>query len=1113
MSRFKRCKPVDHVLLRHDTYVGDVGERLREDEYVLDDETQQFIARDVLIIPALERIFIEPLSNALDNVPRSVEQGVPMSAIRVTIAESGETSVWNDGAFIPNEIHPEEHIWTGSLIFGELLTSDNYDDSQERKRSGRNGYGAKLTNIFSESFHVELTDPDPEAPPDDPHLRVFRQTWRGNMKRPEEARISRAKGTRPSILVRWTPDPSIFGPRPYTRDVLSVLHKLVYEAAMVAGGAGIKVYLNGARVPVSSVRDYARLFGSHSVVEFSSADSDVALAPSSTGWDAVSFTNGVVNKDGGVHVSDWSAAIFRPLLKKINKKGRPQLTVRDIRPFFRLFVNCTLTNPRFTSQSKTELAGPRPATRVIAKQINAVMRWEVMDRIREVISAKELLSLKKTEKKKKGFQRIEGYDPANNSGGAKSSGCTLIFTEGLSAKTYAVRGIEKGFFGKKGRDWFGIFPLSGKILNVRKARTEQIAANKAITNAVNAVGLQYATDYTLAENFRKLKYGRIVMLCDADVDGIHIQGLLLNAFRFLFPTLFNREEPYVIAMETPIVRILSRPHKIFYSERAFREFLELNPESGKTRRKYHKGLGTSSNSEVVETFGERLTAYTLDDSADSSLCLAFDDKSSDRRKVWLERGPPDSDGIEAYDESGLRRMSLKDFVAHRMIHFSTYDCGRSLPCVLDGLKESQRKILYAVMLKKLHYKSQTMKVAQLAGYVAEKTSYHHGEKNLDEAIKRLANDIIGQNNIPLLFRDGQFGTRLSGGDDASAGRYIFTKLDRLTRILFPEADDRLLKRRCDDGDTVEPHFYVPIIPMLLVNGCTGIGTGWSSKVPLYNPLDLVRACKSWLKTGKEGLKEPAPWYRGFKGTIVKIGEGRYRSSGVIERKKNGTVRVTELPIGLWTDRFKEFLEGLLEDKVIKSVKNYSTPALVLFEIKEAANGLRCTLDNLKLCTTISTSNMVTFTGAGKIRKFGAVTEIIDYFCHCRYRLYERRKEWTLGGLRSRLSVCTDKLKFLGLVMEDKVAIQRVSEEEIEEGLAREGLRKRVGQAGKESYDHLLSMDLRSFTSANLERLARGKTDLELKIEEELSRTPELAWSEELDTFVSEYRKWLKAGSK
>jgi len=174
----------------------------------------------------------------------------------------------------------------------------------------------------------------------------------------------------------------------------------------------------------------------------------------------------------------------------------------------------------------------------------------------------------------------------------------------------------------------------------------------------------------------------------------------------------------------------------------------------------------------------------------------------------------------------------------------------------------------------------------------------------------MAQNFPGANNVNVLAPIGQFGTRLQGGKDAASPRYIFTTLCPITRTIFHEQDDALLTYLDDDGQRIEPEWYVPILPMVLVNGSDGIGTGWSSYIPNYNPADIVANIRALLR-GDE-ITPMQPWFRGFKGLIEPVGADKYRVSGIINKLDDTTLEVVELPIRTWTQSYKEFLEGLME---------------------------------------------------------------------------------------------------------------------------------------------------------------------------------------------------------
>ena len=186
-----------------------------------------------------------------------------------------------------------------------------------------------------------------------------------------------------------------------------------------------------------------------------------------------------------------------------------------------------------------------------------------------------------------------------------------------------------------------------------------------------------------------------------------------------------------------------------------------------------------------------------------------------------------------YLDHNVSSLSISDFVNKELILFSMADNIRSIPSMVDGFKPGQRKVLFGCFKRKL---KREIKVAQLAGYVAEHSAYHHGEASLLMTIVGLAQAYVGSNNINVLDPNGQFGTRLAGGKDAAAARYIFTNVSKITRTIFHPADDALLNYMQDDGDSIEPSWYLPILPMVLVNGADGIGTGMSSRTVLSNKL-------------------------------------------------------------------------------------------------------------------------------------------------------------------------------------------------------------------------------------------------------------------------------------
>ena len=1096
---------IEHVLTRADMYIGSIRNRKIQDYVALEVENGEYriIKDNIDINPGLLRIFVEALSNAIDNVKRSETTSTKCTKIKVNIdKDTGETIIWNDGQVVPIEVN-DEGDYNHTMIFGQLMTSSNYDDEEERLVSGRNGIGIKATNIYSKSFQVRGFDPEVG--------KIFEQNWANNMRDISKPKITSHKAKNGFTEIKYIPDFERFGMKSYTDDTINLYRKYVCDAAMLTK---ISVYFNENLIPVKNLVEYSKLYNEEQTSEVScikTDTADVVITPSNGEYEAISFVNGVYTFDGGKHVDSWSESIFRPLVQKFNKPKKPQINITDIKKFFRIFVNVSVVNPEFSSQSKTCLVSPEVPSDIPVKNINAIMKWNFVEQIEDIIRGKEFLALKKTEKKTRGFKKIEGLDHANNAGSKLSKDCVLILTEGLSAKTYAVTGIQEGWNGFKGRDFFGVFGLRGKVLNTRNAIISTIAKNKEITDVIQALGVRYGVDYKDDKNFETLNYGKLMILADADDDGIHIKGLILNFIHSLFPSLLERDQPFVISMQTPIVKVFLKTKSIlFYDQQKFKEYSEENSDK-KLTVKYYKGLGTSSDTEVLETFGKRVVELLNDKDALVNMNKVFHKSHADDRKVWIGNYNPNANvGIEI-DESPITQVSITDFIDKEMIKFSISDCARSIPNMMDGFKESHRKTLYACFLKKLNYGGQTLKVAQLAGFVAEKTNYHHGEQNLFDTIH-------------LLFRDGQFGSRNSLGKDAANARYIFTKLDILTRLIFRPEDDCLLERVVDDGDIVEPKFYVPIIPMVLVNGViAGIGTGWSCNVPSYNPLDIIECIKIWLKnrtvfeqSDKENLTkisllpELKPWYRGFEGRIEKESDKKYTTYGRIIKEGQGKdkVMVDELPISMSIDKFKEYLEEQLETKNIKSMKNYSTPTKVKFIITENNDGIKCNEENLKLKSYIYTSNMVLFTEKEQLNKFETVDDIIESFCIVRYDYYIKRKEYILKELNKELKTSQNKARFLREVMNDELIIFKRDESDISKEMETKGYDKE-----EDSFDYLLRLQVRSFTRQKIEELETEIENIKKQIKTIQNTSETQMWINDLDAFTKAYNTWLKSLEK
>jgi DNA topoisomerase-2 len=1052
---------IEHILKRPDSYVGPV-DQTREPYWVI--EGDAFVKKSVQYSPALLKIFDEILVNAIDRnslFPKAV------SSILVNLdPETGAITISNNGPLggIAVREHPTEGVWNPELTFGHLLTSTNYDDTQKRIVGGRNGYGAKLANIYSSHFEITIKDGENKL--------LYTQSWSHNMTKCNPPKIKKFSGATSVVNITFIPDWKRFGGMTHmTDDVYEIFKKRVWDCN-VSTSSNCKVKFQGEPLAKTSFDKYAKMYTqTDSIVCTSSERWSVCIAPSQDGFEQVSFVNGICTTKGGTHVDHVASQIVAAMGTKF--KLKPQ----QVKNTFFVFVKATLENPSFSSQVKSECTskvsdfGSR--FEPPASFVKAALRSGIQDELHTLSKYKEMQQLKKTDAgaKKSKISGVPKLDDANKAGTTHSHRCTLIITEGDSAKTLAVAGLSV-----VGRDYYGVFPLRGKCKNVRDASVKTLTENKEFSDLKKILGLQQGKDYT---DTKDLRYGRLLIMTDADNDGSHIKGLILNMFHYFWPSLLKLN--FVESMVTPIIKANKGKQTMsFYTDHAFRGWYATHQYDG-WKIKYYKGLGTSTSQEAREYFKNidaLVVKFDVDAMTDASMTLAFDKKKSDDRKTWLlDTSVKDSRDLEI-QYGKVERITISDFVHKDLVNFSMADLKRSIAHVVDGLKPSQRKVLYACFHKNL---KEEMKVAQLAAYVADKSAYHHGEVSLADTIVKLANDYVGSNNVNLLVPCGQFGTRLMGGKDASQTRYIFTKLAPETRAVFDPLDEPVLTHLEDDGRRIEPEFYAPTIPMVLVNGTEGIGTGFSCSVPPFNPKDIVSNIRRILDG--DAVVPMRPYYRGFKGTMTRDG-----TSWVAEGIWNDGV-ITELPPGRWTQDFKEYLDELVDKKVISGYTNKSTIEDVHFIVSGYAGA--DPVKDFKLRKVIHTSNMHLFHPVRGIHRYETPEEILTDFVLVRKHYYVKRKEHLIQEYETRARVCTHKALFVKMVVDDQLRIFKRKRDELE----REMLHTFPMIDGK--FDYLLNIRTYQYTQEAVESMMREAAQAANDLEDLKKITYTQMWQNDL----------------
>jgi DNA topoisomerase-2 len=1047
LSKYRKHTHREHILALPDTYIGSI-ENAEEDVYVVNLDEDGFCKKSLEFNSGFYKLFDELLVNANDHAIRMRNSRNPVNHIDVSM-EDNTIRIRNNGESIDIAKHPEYGVYIPQLIFGELLTSTNYDKDEKKLVGGKNGYGVKLVNIFAKIFQVEIVDATRKL--------KYTQVFRDNMTLVGAPVVTASKDAS-YVCVEWTPDLARFGWTAIPDGMVEVLRRRVYDLALTAG-RDVRVTWNGTPIKFRDLASYASWYlpENAAVVADSYVGWQVAVADAPDKFMNVSFVNGIWTRSGK-HVDEITNQIvahFVSYFEKKKVKVRPSL-VKDA---LSVFILCSIENPSFSSQTK-EVMTSKVSCKLSEEFLKKlVSKLAIVDSVMESQALKDMKEASKTDGKKHARISVPKLDDATLAGTSRSHECTLILTEGDSAKSMALSGLTQDQ-----RKTFGVFPLRGKLLNVKDVSASKVGTTEEIVNLKKILGLESGKTY---DTLKSLRYGRVLIMTDQDYDGSHIRGLLVNVFHELWHELI--EIPGFLAyMATPIVKATKGKQTLnFYTQYEYEQW-RADPGAGKWHVKYYKGLGTSTRDEAKEYFKvPKMVPYSYTGSiSDHALELAFNKSMANNRKAWLQ----DYDAsaiVSAVDE-----LPYEDFVNLDLIHFSNYNLERAIPSVMDGLKTSQRKILFAAFKRNL---KDEIRVAQFAGYVSEHSGYHHGEASLNDTIVGMAQDFVGSNNLPWFVPQGQFGTRLQGGKDSASPRYIHTYLQPYVRALVPKEDFGCLVYRDDDGLPVEPHWYAPILPMLLVNGCRGIGTGYSTFIPCYNPADLKRVILRWLKTGTGLDEELTPYYRGFTGTIVRDG------ADFIHRGVRKGKEITELPIGTWTEDFREAL-----DKSGVEYADTSTDTHIHIVAKEVPDKLM--EGKLKL------TNMHAFNHKGVIHKYATPNEILEEYCAVRLELYETRRQTTLRALRDKLPYHENVVRFIREQCADPPHpdLRKKTMEECHALLDAEGFDEIDG------YDYLMNLPMASLTSKHAKKHEKDLMDLEAEIVRLEATTARELWKVELD---------------
>lgn len=967
------------------------------------------------------------------------------------------------------------------------------------------------TNIYSKKFIVETVDNE--------NSKKFIQEYSDNMSQKNPPKITKSS-VKSYTKISFIPDYQRFDMSGLEDDIISLISKRCYDLIACTNN-NVSIYLNGEKLKGKGLTDYIKFFVDESKIIHETFVKDqfiweYAVVPSEH-YEQISFVNGNETRNGGKHV-DY---ILYQIINKIKTMLETKKKLKDVKPNFIkdkifLFLRATVVNPSFNSQTKEQLTTPSKdfgvSVTVSDKFIDKIYKSSIVEDIVEFCKLKETSDLsKKTDGSKKiKLYGIPKLEDALLAGTSKSEQCTLILTEGLSAMTFALWGRSV-----LGPDKIGCYPLKGKILNIRDATTSQLLNNEELNNIKQIIGLKQNVDY---KDTKSLRYGKVMILTDADVDGSHIRGLFINFIHATYPSLIKLN--FIQTMKTPIVKAIKGKQVLeFFNEQDYNIWKQNTQNIKSYNIKYFKGLGTSKKEDAQDLFKRlgtlRVDYYYKDTKCDESILLAFEkDKNikeqevscTDQRKKWLSHYDKNS-----YIDLKETKTSYQDLINKDLIHFSIYDNLRSIPSLCDGLKPSQRKILYYMLKNNI---STDIKVAQLSGYISAEMSYHHGEASLQGAIINMAQDFVGSNNINLLTPEGNFGSRLNTGKDAASSRYIFTKLNNITTQVFNSLDNPLYTYLNDDGTTIEPEYLMPIIPMILVNGCEGIGTGYSTYIPQYNPKDIIQNLLYLLHDKSYTQPSLYPYFKNFNGDVVSINDTQFMTVGKWKKISNTKIEITELPVGTGIIPYKEFLETFIEHSkntikkkfylkdVENKTKDENTEISFIIEFKHEKD-LTMLIDSntitkeLKLTKSFTTNNMYLFNPNLILTKYSSPFDILQEFYNIRLTFYEKRRVYMIQKIKDELIILKSKIRFIDEYINNILDINKKSKSYMIELLEQRKYHKL-----NNTYEYLINMPIVSFTSEKISELTSQHNKKENELNHYQINTDKQLWIIDLNLLLS-----------
>lgn len=1091
-----------------------------EDHYIdIMNEVDKITSTKVKIPQGLKQLFIEGMSNASDHVRRVRNKIIEdkVSRIKGTIydvniieVEVSEDTfiITNYGLPIPIEFYKNTDKYIPELIFGNLNSSSNYFGV--RTGAGVNGYGAKLINLFSIEYTIYIVNRLQK--------KSYLQTWEDRMGKVSEPIIEdiNSKGSS-SITISAKIRLDLFGLESFTEDIINLFKKITLDTSF---STKIGVKFNGSEYNVSKPEDYLKLYSIDDTFDFISHEMKVdnqsieAIYFDCIDNKIVSFVNSQITTQHGTHVDTCINALSDYIIS-INKKFKKEdvsLSKKLLKNNISLIVNFNSTNVQMNSQSKTLFQDKVFQFVLPSSKLKKLEKWNITNHFINLLNSRITKKVSKTDGKNSNRIKVtKGHDAFYAGKKTKevdrSRPRRLFLDEGDSADKFAHYYFDTL---KQGRYYNGSCPMKGKIINPDGKSEIKINDNEQIKLIKQFLGLKEGLDYSDDKNFKTLRYDKLVILTDEDYDGHHICGLIINIFERRFPSLLKRND-FIVKLKTPLV-IAEKENRKKLEVRVFFRSIEFeNWRSGLTDSeiklwsfKYNKGLASLSTDEIAQ-HAEKLKMINLihDATTPEKINMFFDKKQVNERKEWLKI---ESQASEEVDDN----QKISNFIDNELKDFSYHSIERGIPQLIDGLKISQRQILWTVfnkwtrkqieVTKHSKQKELSRKVSQLASEVSLFVDYHHGEDSLNKTISRMAQSFVNSNNLPFFYQNGLFGSR----EDSTPGqpRYIKVKPLWILNYIFREEDEQILEfiKAEDDDKDLHPKYLLPVIPLILINGATGMGIGYACNIPKFNLIDIIDWLISKLSNSAEDeTKELTPYYCKFTGNIQVEGSNFY-SIGRFDFKSEEEIIISEIPVDFSIQEYKEFLETLEEQGKIISFKSDSSPNKPLFYVQGFDIGLTWDdqIDNsiikkFKLSSKHSLRQLTLLNQKLIPIEFKSINDILEEFYRIRLPYYQVRKDKIIPKIEAEIQFLKDRIKFIQLVLANKITWKNVPKKKVIEQLVEYNLPI-----------ELIKSEFVSFTKEKIEKLKLKIKQEEERLNEVKNKSIESMWSDELFELLDQY---------